>query len=283
MEIKKNIKDSLFTSMFGEKRYTLQLYKALHPEDKTELTEKDISLLTIENVLVNDIYNDLGFLIKDRLIVLVEAQSTWSTNIIIRMFLYLAKTYQEYISSDNIMRAKLYSSSKIRLPEPEMYVIYTGARDGNSDILSLKDLYFPKIDSIDLKAKVIFADDKNENIIGEYLAFCTILHEQLEKYKSDKKKAVQETIRICIDQGNLAEYLESHKKEVENIMITLFSQEELTESYGALKAQEGRQEGETDFGKLVKCLVKDGRMDALDRATEDPLYRQKLYEEYGIR
>ena len=46
--------------------------------------------------------------------------------------------------------------------------------------------------------------------------------------------------------------------------------------------QEGRQEGETDFGKLVKLLVKDRRMEDLDRATEDSLYRQELYEEYGI-
>ena len=31
---RRNIKDSVFTDLFRDKKYTLQLYKALHPEDK---------------------------------------------------------------------------------------------------------------------------------------------------------------------------------------------------------------------------------------------------------
>lgn len=53
--------------------------------------------ITIENILVHDLYNDLGFRVGSRLIILVEAQSSWSPNILIRAFLYLATSYQKYI------------------------------------------------------------------------------------------------------------------------------------------------------------------------------------------
>ena len=34
LKVRHNIKDSVFTDLFRDKKYTLQLYKALHPEDK---------------------------------------------------------------------------------------------------------------------------------------------------------------------------------------------------------------------------------------------------------
>ena len=104
----------------SNKKYLLELYLSLHPED-TGITEDDLTDITIENVLVNDLYNDLGFRVGDRLIILVEAQSTWPPNILIRSLLYLATTYQNYINERNL---DVYSSTKISIPKPELYVIY---------------------------------------------------------------------------------------------------------------------------------------------------------------
>lgn len=39
---KRKIRDSVFTNLFQEKKYLLQLYKALHPEDG-EATEDEIA------------------------------------------------------------------------------------------------------------------------------------------------------------------------------------------------------------------------------------------------
>lgn len=41
------------------------------------------------------------------------------------------------------------------------------------------------------------------------------------------EKAVRETIRICRDRNVLKKYLEGRESEVVNIMLTLFSQEEV--------------------------------------------------------
>ncbi len=65
-DIKRTIKDYLF-----------QLYQALHPED-TDTTEDDLTDIRLKNILVDDLYNDLGFSVGERLIILVEAQSIGS-------------------------------------------------------------------------------------------------------------------------------------------------------------------------------------------------------------
>ncbi|MDE6915348.1 MAG: hypothetical protein K2P39_00910, partial [Lachnospiraceae bacterium] len=92
---KRKIKDSVFTNLFQDKKYLLQLYKALHPEDET-VTENDLADITLKHVLVDADYNDLGFSVGNHLMVLVESQSTWTLNIIIRALMYLIQTYHDY-------------------------------------------------------------------------------------------------------------------------------------------------------------------------------------------
>lgn len=65
----------MFTTLFRDKKYLIQLYRALHPED-TETTEDELEDLTIRNVLTNGIYNDLGFRVGGRVMILVEQQSS---------------------------------------------------------------------------------------------------------------------------------------------------------------------------------------------------------------
>lgn len=108
-EPKRTIKDSIFTFLFGEPEYTMELYQALHPEDTT-VKDSDVKLVTLQNVLANGLYNDLGFQVRDKLILLVEAQSTFSENIPLRMLLYLAATYKDYVEEHklSLYREKRY-------------------------------------------------------------------------------------------------------------------------------------------------------------------------------
>lgn len=259
-KIKPTVKDSLFTHMFGDesKEYLLQLYQALHPEDK-EMGTDNLKIITIENALTNDIYNDLGFIANNRLVVLVEAQSTWSVNIVVRLLLYLSKTYQSYIFSKPEMKARLYSDSKISIPKAELYVLYAGKQGNKPSVLSLKDEFFGGDGPVDLRANIIFADDDRDDIIGEYLAFCTILKEQLLLYNNDKQKAIQATISICIEQGKLVRYLSEHRREVEDYMFALLNDEELKEAYGDYRhsqgLEEGREEGMEQLAEVFDRLL----------------------------
>ena len=77
VRVKRTIKDTVFSTLFGDKSNLLEMYRALHPEDKAT-TEDDLKDVTIGNILTDGIYNDLSFIVGNRLMVLVEAQSTWS-------------------------------------------------------------------------------------------------------------------------------------------------------------------------------------------------------------
>ena len=113
---KYTVKDSVFSTIFQDKKYLIELYRALHPEG-TETTEDALTDITIRNVLTNGIYNDLCFRVGDKVMFLVEQQSSWTMNIIIRALMYLVQTYHEYFEEQD---ADLYGSKKVHVPEPEI-------------------------------------------------------------------------------------------------------------------------------------------------------------------
>lgn len=93
--IKRRFKDSVFCDLFPRARYTIGLYRELHPEDVVA-TEEHVDIVTISNVLVDAPYNDLGFAVGDRVMVLVEAQSAWTPNIALRAHMYYAQTLRDW-------------------------------------------------------------------------------------------------------------------------------------------------------------------------------------------
>ena len=238
IKAKKTAKDSVFRDLFENPTYLLQLYQVLHPEDR-EVTEDQISSVTIKNILLDQMYNDLGFIVKQRLLLLVEAQSTWSRNIVIRALLYLANTWQEYIQEKKL---NIYGSGGMVLPKPELYVIYTGERKERPEWISLSEEFFPGQDCfVDVKVRMLY-DGKEGDILNQYVTFTKIYNEQV-KQQGRTREAVLETIRICKDRKILKEYLEGREKEVVDIMMTLFDQEYAVERYGDEKKAEGIAEG----------------------------------------
>ncbi len=229
---KHKIKDSVFTNLFKDKKYLFQLYKALHPED-TNAAEEQLTYVTIENILINGLYNDLGFMVGNRLVILIEAQSTWSVNIIIRVLLYLAQTYHDYLAQT---KQPLYTGKQVEIPEPELYVIYTGERQERPAEISFSEEFFGGREcAVDVKVKMIYDGTVSEetgegDIINQYVIFTKVCNEQVKLY-GRTKKAILETIRICKDRNVLREYLESREKEVVDIMMVLYDEEEAMRTY----------------------------------------------------
>ena len=235
--MKRTIKDSVFTNLFQDKKYLIQLYQALHPEDK-EVTEDKLTDVTIENVLTDNIYNDLGFMVGNRLLILVEAQSTWTVNIIIRALMYLIQTYHNYFERT---KQSLYKSKKVQIPMPELYVIYTGDRKTKPSEISLsKEFFDGKECCLDVKVKMIY-DGKEGDIINQYVIFTKVCNEQIALY-GRTQKSVLEAIRICKDRNVLREYLESREKEVVDIMMVLYDEQEIMRSYVESEVHEARLE-----------------------------------------
>lgn len=93
---RRKIKDTVFSKLFEDYNNLLLLYKALHPED-TDVTVNDLQEVLLENVLLDGLYNDLSFTVRGRFIVLLEAQSTWTLNILPRALVYYANLLNEHI------------------------------------------------------------------------------------------------------------------------------------------------------------------------------------------
>ena len=267
-KVKGNVKDSIFCNLFRIKKYLLQLYQALHPED-AGMTEEGLENVTINHVFTNGIYNDLCFIAGGRLILMLEAQSTWSVNVIIRMFIYLAQTYHEYFKGNS---TNLYGSKKAVMPEPELYVVYTGDRKKRQEYISLSEEYFGgKNTNIELKAKVIYGG-KGNDILEQYIKFTKVYNGQVKEH-GRTKKAVIETIRICKNENLLKEYLESREKEVVGIMMALFDQEEVFDTYVKSERKEAAREAAKKMAiellKTGKCSINDIRGIAPQLDEED--------------
>lgn len=235
-EMRYTVKDSVFTYVFKQPEYARKLYLALHPED-TAVTEADCKLVTLENVLTTGMYNDVGLQVRDTLILLVEAQSVFSVNIALRMLLYLAATYKEYTEERKL---NLYGTAPVTIPRPELYVVYTGDRPDVPDELRLSELYKGS-GAADVEVKVLRGNGTGD-IVDQYVRFCKISDEERKKH-GRSRKAVEETMRRCIEENVLAPFLATRQKEVAEIMVTLFDQEKIMEIHDYHVAEDARKDG----------------------------------------
>ena len=222
----KNAKDSVFLDLFGQKEYLLQLYRVMHPEDKTT-TEDDLRYITINRVLLRGIYNDLGFMAGDRLMVLVEAQSTWTMNIIPRILIYLAHSLQSYFKAAD---ANIYSATQIYIPRLELYVLFTCDEAKGRDIISLSDEFFGgKECDVDVRVHILYRDVKEQpkdaDIVWEYAAF-TKVFDRCVGQLGRTAEAASRVLEICKDRKILERYFKLREEEVRRTMLAIFEQEE---------------------------------------------------------
>jgi hypothetical protein len=65
--------------------------------------------------------NDISFTIGDKVVVLLEHQSTINPNMALRLLMYIARVYEKILGDKNI-----YTTRALRIPRPECFVLYNG-------------------------------------------------------------------------------------------------------------------------------------------------------------
>ena len=267
-QLNREVKNSVFLDMFSRKEYLIQLYRDLHPED-TGITEADIRVVTIQNVLTDKPYNDLGFMAREKLLILGEAQSKWSSNIIFRLWGYGFDSLMNHVTAEDL---DIYAKAKVDLPDVEAFVIHTG-KDKVADVeigsdgeeyISLNQTFFNgESGKPEFRARVIRTDNVS-GILEEYLVFCQIFDEQRSAHTDDKETAVKAILEECSKRDVLQKYLKEHRSEVERIMRGLLSQEKVTEMHERTEAIKnsimmGRAMGGTD-DQIREQLIKQFHM-----------------------
>ena len=234
-------KSRLFVMIFEEKKKLLELYNAVsgkHYEDP-ELLE----INTLDNAIYMSMKNDISFLIDARL-ALYEHQSTYSPNLPLRFFLYLADLY-----SDMIRNVNLYSSKKVQLPTPHFVVFYNGERkQPDRKILKLSDLYSVVEKEYKLNLEVLMLNI-NSGHNPELMEACHTLWEYAEytnrvrTYAKEMTvdKAVEQAVTECIQEGILKEFLEKNKAEAMKVSIYEYDEERHIRQEREEAWEEGRE------------------------------------------
>ena len=151
--------------------------------------------------------------------------------------MYMVQTYHDYLDRT---KQNLYKSKKVKMPVPEIYVIYTGDRKTRPSEVSLVQEFFEGKEScIDVRVKMIY-DGEDGDIINQYVIFTKVCNEQIALH-GKTQKAVLEAIRICKDRNVLKEYLSSKEKEVVDIMMVLYDEHEVMRSYVESEVYEATQ------------------------------------------
>ena len=267
--VKKNAKSSVFTHLFSIDKYKKELYLCFHPKDKG-IDEKEIETWTLSSIFTNIQINDLGLLVRDTILVLVEAQSTWTLNILPRVLEYLGESFNRYVLKTN---QNIYGEKKVKLPKPELYVLYTGNKVIKEKEISLRKEFYNNDSPVDIKIKVITIKNSSK-ILKEYIKFTKVLDRNNKQY-GYTKKSINDTIKYCIENNILKDYLTEYKKEVYNIMTSVYDQKTATDMYGNERyatglvegKAEGRAEGtaEGEIEAFVK-IYKSGMINANDAA-----------------
>jgi len=236
--VKRTIKASVFTDLFGRERFALRFYQTQHPED-TKAKESDVEIVTISNILTDNLYNDLGFMVGDKLMILAEHQAKWTVNILPRIFMYLGHSWKIFLKKRGY---NVHSTTKVPLPKVELYMVYTGKRKNRPSQISLNEEFWGDKDYVvDLRIKVLYGDNKND-IVSQYVEFTHFCDEQVRLY-GRTEKAIVEIFRICEERNILTEYLKERKQEVAKIMFTVFEAEEALKAYDESVAKKAEKKG----------------------------------------
>ena len=126
--------------------------------------------------------------------------------------------------------------------------------------------------------KIITADTARNNIISEYISFCQkydSLREGLTS-KDDIFKALVATIDYCKGNDILKEFLETKEREVMDVMMGLFTQEQATNMILKERYNEGRLEGER------KGRLEGERKGRLEGIQENTVSIAKAMKEQGL-
>ena len=223
----RNYKDSLFVDLFARcpeaKENFLSLYNALHGTD-LKFAETKIEPVMLEKTVYTGRYNDVSMLINNRLIVLVEQQSTVNENMPLRFLEYVARLYEKLVPLE-----ERYKEKRIKIPKPEFYVFYNGTKDYPPEkTLYLSDAFFDNDKNrqeipLELSVKVY---NINEKEVSSILQNCPALrgYASLVHYAAAAKNdGIQDwlthAIQRCIKEGILVDYLKRNSTEVRNMLI----------------------------------------------------------------
>ncbi|MCL2809599.1 MAG: Rpn family recombination-promoting nuclease/putative transposase, partial [Treponema sp.] len=223
MKTNKKHKDSLFSTLFNDPDVLRELYSAIEGISISQDMPVDINTLT--DVFIKDQINDVSFTIDNRLVILVEHQSTISENLPLRLLEYIGRIYEKIVNYERRFQRKLE-----KIPRPEFIVLYNGNEvfpeykelrlsDAFIDVQGLKQTETYK-QPLELIVHVYNINQGHNSKILEKsttLDSYSILISKIWEYRNNKltlEESLKHAIKYCIDNNVLKDFLKKHASEV---------------------------------------------------------------------
>jgi len=235
-------KNSVFSMLFSIKENSLSLFNAV--ENTNYGPDTDIKITTLNNVLVKGQQNDISFVLDDKILVLMEHQSTINNNMALRFLMYISDVYEIIVD-----RKERYRKEMVSIPKPEFIVLYNGNEDmPEQQELRLSDMFKDldegEVPNLELTVKV-YNINKGHNeelvnrcaVLKEYSTFVYLVKEYVKSMGLGK--AIQLAMADCIRQNVLKDFLEQHSQEVYNMLYGDWDMEEALE----VRAEEAEAKG----------------------------------------
>jgi hypothetical protein len=248
MNINREYKNSVFSLLFSDPDILRRLYGAIAGIGLPPGLPVIINTLT--DVIFKNQINDLSFILDNRLVVLLEHQSTINPNMPLRLLLYIARVYEKIMDMK-----KIYAGKLIAIPRPEFIVLYNGtAKCPDRWTLKLSDAFKElgallggagRLPDLELVVQVY---NINPGHNDEMLKRCaeldgySVFVDRVRAYAKtipDEQLAFTEAINDCMEHNILRDFLKVHSSEVLNMLLTEWKLEEAL----VVEREEGREEG----------------------------------------
>ena len=254
-------RDTFFRFYFSDKARLLDLCNALTGENAIDPNE--IEITTLDETFFSKRKNDISCLFRDRLLILIEHQTTLNENMPLRFLLYLAKLLNKIY--DKEFSKQIYEHKAITLPRPEFYVLYNGRTQADEFVeMKLSNVFKERTDSLELKVKFYNINHPyNRDLLKKSLSldgYCTFV----ERVKSNKRKgmndktAFYEAYKYCKSaRAEMKSFLLEHEWELFDMIITEYNEEWDKEASFNDGFRRGKDEGrEEEKIAMVKSLLK---------------------------
>ena len=275
-------KDSVFVDLFSEdekaKENFLSLYNALHGTKLTAVGK--LKNIRLEQVLYMAFYNDVSYLVDNRIIVLAEHQSTINPNMPLRCLEYIGRLYETLFESK-----EKYSRKLLNIPTPEFYVFYNGEESYPSDkTLKLSEAFIERgtETNLELTVKVININRQNRHPVLENcqtIQEYSIFVETVRKWKEiDLQNGFEKAVEECIENNILREYLKRKTKEVLNMLLAEYD-------YETDIAVQRAEEHEIAFAEGIERGIERGIEQGIEQGKHDTILnfaRNMLKNNYSI-
>jgi len=263
-------KDTMFRSLFNNKKSLLELYNALHGTDLDE-GDAEITINTLNETLVSRRKNDISFMLDGRLVVMLEHQSSVNENLPFRFLQSISRIFENGIPN----KKTIYRKKLLKFPRPEFIALINApGRFPDRKAMRLSDSFMdvPGFEEIRLELEVMVYNI-NEGQNPEILTRCATLkeyayfvararwHIEAEKRRRGTsleadviRAAMRKAVGDCKARGYLMDYWKNMSEEDMNVFEGDWDQDLALE----VSREEGWEDGREERDRHLLALIEQG-------------------------